>query len=48
VRGDIFFGFGAQAEQRAGALKAPGRLFVLLPNALAARLGDSPVYGAGS
>jgi membrane-bound lytic murein transglycosylase A len=39
VRGDIFFGFGPDAERRAGAMKAPGRLFVLLPNALAARIG---------
>jgi membrane-bound lytic murein transglycosylase A len=40
VRGDIFFGFGAEAERRAGNLKAPGRMYVLLPDALAARLGD--------
>jgi len=39
VRGDIFFGFGAEAEHRAGAMKAPGRLFVLLPNGLAAGIG---------
>ena len=39
VRGDVFFGFGPEAERRAGALKAPGRMFVLLPNALATRLG---------
>ncbi len=39
VRGDIFFGYGAEAERRAGLMKAPGRLFVLLPNALAAKLG---------
>ncbi|MDB5741320.1 MAG: murein transglycosylase, partial [Alphaproteobacteria bacterium] len=39
VRGDIFFGFGAAAERRAGLMKAPGRLYVLLPNALADRLG---------
>jgi membrane-bound lytic murein transglycosylase A len=39
VRGDIFFGFGAEAERRAGAMKAPGRLFVLLPNTLAAKIG---------
>jgi membrane-bound lytic murein transglycosylase A len=39
VRGDIFFGYGAEAERRAGLMKAPGRLFVLLPNALAQRLG---------
>ena len=35
VRGDIFFGAGADAERRAGAMKAPGRLYVLLPNTLA-------------
>jgi membrane-bound lytic murein transglycosylase A len=41
VRGDIFFGFGPEAEQRAGKLAATGQMFVLLPNALAARLGAS-------
>jgi membrane-bound lytic murein transglycosylase A len=41
VRADMFFGFGPEAERRAGAMKAPGRLYVLLPGALAARLGDS-------
>jgi membrane-bound lytic murein transglycosylase A len=40
VRGDIFFGFGEEAESRAGFMNAPGRLFVLLPNALAARIGE--------
>ena len=39
VRGDIFFGFGAEAEHRAGLMKAPGKLFVLLPKAVADRLG---------
>ena len=39
VRGDIFFGFGAEAERRAGLMKAPGKLFVLLPKAVAIRLG---------
>ena len=39
VRGDIFFGFGDKAEADAGNLKADGMLYVLLPNALAARLG---------
>ncbi len=39
VRGDVFFGFGEQAEQRAGGMKASGSLFVLVPNGLAARLG---------
>jgi membrane-bound lytic murein transglycosylase A len=41
VRGDIFFGFGPEAEVRAGGMKAQGRLYVLLPNALAQRLGKS-------
>ncbi len=35
-----FFGFGKEAESRAGAMKAPGHLYVLLPNALAAKLGQ--------
>ena len=41
VRGDVYFGFGGTAEQRAGEMKAQGRMFVLLPNAVAARLGKS-------
>jgi membrane-bound lytic murein transglycosylase A len=40
ARGDLFFGFGATAETRAGAMKAPGRLYLLLPNTLAAKLGQ--------
>jgi membrane-bound lytic murein transglycosylase len=39
VRGDVFFGSGAKAEQDAGGMKSDGALYVLLPNALAARLG---------
>jgi len=44
VRGDIFFGFGAQAEQRAGATKAAGALYLLLPNGLAAKIGSARDY----
>lgn len=44
VRGDIFFGFGPEAERRAGAMKAGGQLFVLLPNALAAKVGTSKAW----
>jgi membrane-bound lytic murein transglycosylase A len=44
VRGDIFFGSGAEAERRGGAMKAPGRLYLLLPNPLAARLGQGRDY----
>jgi membrane-bound lytic murein transglycosylase A len=44
VRGDIFFGFGPEAERRAGAMKATGRLYLLLPNALAAKIGNQHDY----
>lgn len=44
VRGDIYFGFGADAERRAGAMKAPGGLYLLLPNGLADRIGTGQVY----
>ena len=44
VRGDMFFGFGAEAERRAGAMKAPGRLYVLLPAGLADKLGNGRTY----
>src|SRR5205823_5412548 len=39
ARGDVFFGFGAQAERRAGGLKADGTLHVLVPNKLAQAMG---------
>ncbi len=38
VRADIFFGFGHAAESLAGEMKQAGRLYVLLPKALAARV----------
>jgi len=44
VRGDIFFGFGPWAEERAGRMNAPGRLFVLLPNEIATKIGASHDY----
>jgi membrane-bound lytic murein transglycosylase A len=34
-RADIFFGYGAAAEQVAGRMKTGGQLTVLLPRALA-------------
>jgi membrane-bound lytic murein transglycosylase A len=45
ARGDIFFGFGPQAESRAGTLKADGRLYLLLPDNLAAKLGQQKDFG---
>ena len=44
VRGDIFFGFGAEAERRGGAMRAPGRLYLLLPVLPAAKLGAGRDY----
>ena len=38
VRGDYFWGAGDEAAQRAGAMNAKGRLFVLLPTARAEAL----------
>jgi membrane-bound lytic murein transglycosylase A len=35
VRGDIFFGSGAEAAHRAGHMKAGGRMIALLPKILA-------------
>lgn len=32
VRGDIYFGSGPAAGARAGAMRAPGRYYLLLPN----------------
>jgi len=38
IRGDIYFGFGERAGRRAGHMKAPGFMAVLLPTRLAHRL----------
>lgn len=46
VRGDIYFGTGADAGDRAGTMNAPGRLWVLLPRAVAARLQGSNAVSA--
>jgi membrane-bound lytic murein transglycosylase A len=32
VRGDLFWGSGAEAGERAGVMKARGRWYFLLPN----------------
>lgn len=41
VRGDIYFGTGYEAGQRAGTMNAQGRLWVLLPKPVAERLYKS-------
>jgi membrane-bound lytic murein transglycosylase A len=33
VRGDVFWGHGNEAAARAGAMRAPGRAYLLIPNA---------------
>jgi membrane-bound lytic murein transglycosylase A len=40
VRGDVYWGYGADAQSIAGRMKHPGRLTVLLPRAIAGRLGS--------
>ena len=44
VRGDVFWGFGTDAESIAGRMKSSGKLYVLLPKALAQRLSPSAEY----
>jgi len=39
VRGDVYWGYGKRAEEIAGRMKNQGRLTVLLPKRVAARLG---------
>ena len=34
VRGDVFFGFGADAEQRAGIMKSDGRYWLFIPKSI--------------
>ena len=46
LRGDIFFGFGAEAENLAGEMKQDGQLFALLPKNVAARLAPQSDYPA--
>lgn len=41
VRGDVFWGFGPDSESIAGRMKSGGQMYVLLPKAVAARLGTS-------
>jgi membrane-bound lytic murein transglycosylase A len=37
VRADLFFGYGRDAESTAGRMKSTGRLYVLVPKAIAPR-----------
>ena len=42
VRGDVLCGFGKEAEEIAGRMKARGKFAVLLPKHVAAQLRNSP------
>lgn len=44
VRGDVYWGTGANAEYLAGAMKSQGQLYVLLPNKVAAGLGADKTF----
>ena len=46
LRGDVFWGFGPTAESIAGRMKHPGRMTVLLPRSVAARLGPRARFPA--
>jgi membrane-bound lytic murein transglycosylase A len=47
VRGDVYWGFSADAASVAGRMRSEGQMTVLLPKAVAARLGPSAEF-AGS
>ena len=46
VRADVFWGFGPEAESIAGRMKSTGRLYVLLPKALAGQIWPQSKFGA--
>lgn len=48
VRGDIFFGTGPGAGEIAGRMNAQGRMWVLLPRSVAARLYQQDMGSAGA
>lgn len=45
VRGDIYFGTGNEAGQRAGTMNAHGRMWALLPRSVATRLTGTQTAG---
>lgn len=47
VRGDLYFGTGPEAGERAGTMNAPGRLWVFLPKGVAARIHMSDMATLG-
>lgn len=47
VRGDVFWGHGAEAEAVAGRMRHPGRLWLLLPRRIEPRPPPPPATGPG-
>jgi membrane-bound lytic murein transglycosylase A len=48
IRGDVYFGFGAAAEARAGTMDQTGEMYVLLPKTVAAKMkAQTDFPGAG-
>ena len=45
LRGDIYWGVGAEAGEIAGRMRSMGRLAILLPRSIAARIGPSYAEG---
>ncbi|HEX2162830.1 MAG TPA: MltA domain-containing protein, partial [Thermoanaerobaculia bacterium] len=48
VRGDVFWGPGDEAAEIAGRMKHPGRMWLLLPRELAARVGEGGAERRGA
>jgi membrane-bound lytic murein transglycosylase A len=46
VRGDVYFGFGSEAEDHAGTMDQTGRMYVLLPKALADGMKSETEYSS--
>ncbi len=44
LRGDVYWGFGARPGEIAGRMRSEGRMSVLLPKAVAARLGSTASF----
>jgi membrane-bound lytic murein transglycosylase A len=47
VRGDVYWGYSAEAGSIAGRMRSEGRMTVLLPRTVASRLGPTAEFGGG-
>jgi membrane-bound lytic murein transglycosylase A len=45
ARGDVYWGWGAEAERIAGHMKSPARMTVLLPRSVAEGLAEGVAEG---